>query len=212
MYKLKQIEEALELLDRYDGQLSKAARDLGINRRTLKSWQDKRKRKEPLLKANRASWSKWTQEQKQQAIEYYFNHGESVTNACRKLGYPTVSTLKLWVKQDKRWKSKHKNHKKPTILSHEVKEKAIIDLVTRDSSAKIIADKYNVDRVSLYQRQKEFTGEPMAKKEKKTKEELELEIGNLEKEKAKLELENKILKKANEILKKRNGRRLFTLK
>ena len=79
MYKLKQIEEALELLDRYDGQLSKAARELGINRRTLQSWRDKRKMKEPLLKVSRASWSKWTKEQKQQAIEYYFNHGESVT-------------------------------------------------------------------------------------------------------------------------------------
>lgn len=205
MYKLKQIEEALELLDRYDGQLSKAARELGINRRTLQSWRDKRKRKEPLLKANRASWSKWTEEQKQQAIEYYFNHGESVTKACRKLGFPTVSTLKLWVRQDKRWKSKHKTHKKHTILSHDEKERAIIDLVARDSPAKIIADKYNVDRVSLYQWQKESTGEPMARKEKKTKEELELEIGNLEKEKAKLELENKILKKANEILKKEMG-------
>ena len=110
--------------------------------------------------------------------------------------------MKLWIRQDKRRKSKHKTHKKPTTLSLDKKEEAIIDLVTRDSSAKIIADKYNVDRVSLYQRQKELTGEPMAKKEKKTREELELEIGNLEKEKAKLELENKILKKANEILKK----------
>ena len=55
MYKLKQIEEALELLDRYDGQLSKTARELGIKRRTLQSWQDKRKRKVPLLKVNVAS-------------------------------------------------------------------------------------------------------------------------------------------------------------
>ena len=143
-------------------------------------------RKEPLLKVSRASWSKWTKEQKQQAIEYYFNHGESVTKACRKLGFPTTSTLKLWVMQDERWKSKHKTHKKPTILSHDEKERAIIDLVTRDSPAKTVADKYNVDRVSLYQWQKELTGEPMAKREKKAKEELELEIGNLEKEKAKL--------------------------
>ncbi|MGP1414148.1 MAG: transposase [Bacillales bacterium] len=131
MYKLKQIEAALELLDRYDGQLSKASRELGINRRTLQSWRDKRKRKEPLLKANRTSWSKWTKERKQQAIEYYFNHGESTTKACRKLGFPAVSTLKLWVMQDKRWKRKHKTNKKPTILSYDEKERAIIDFVTR---------------------------------------------------------------------------------
>ena len=32
------------LLDTYDGQLSKTARALGINRYTLRSWRDKRKK------------------------------------------------------------------------------------------------------------------------------------------------------------------------
>ena len=38
MYKLKQIEAALKLLDQYDGQLSKTARELNIKRKTLQSW------------------------------------------------------------------------------------------------------------------------------------------------------------------------------
>ena len=133
MYKLKQIEAALRLLDQYDGQLSKTARELNINRRTLLSWREKRRRNEPLLKRNRNSWSKWSKEQKHEAIEYYFSHGESVTKTCRKLGFTTTDTLKKRVRKDKRWKSKHKTHKKATILSHEEKQQAVVDLDTRDS-------------------------------------------------------------------------------
>ena len=44
MHKIEEIEKALNLLDTYDGQLSKTARALGINRYTLRSWRDKRKK------------------------------------------------------------------------------------------------------------------------------------------------------------------------
>lgn len=44
MHRIEEIEKALNLLDTYDGQLSKTARALGINRYTLRSWRDKRKK------------------------------------------------------------------------------------------------------------------------------------------------------------------------
>ena len=44
MHKIEEIEKALNLLDTYDGQLSKTARALRINRHTLRSWRDKRKK------------------------------------------------------------------------------------------------------------------------------------------------------------------------
>ena len=199
MHKLKEIEAALELLDKYDGQLSKTARELGINRYTLRSWRDKRKQNIPLIKRNRNKQSKWTKDQRNEVVEYYFNHGECVSKTCRKFGYPSSSTLKLWIKKDSRWKRKHQIHKKPTYLNKNQKQEAIIDLVTRDSSAKIVADKYEVSRVTLYGWQKEMTGESIMKKSNKTKEELEAEIEELKKEHAKLEIENKVLKKASEI-------------
>ena len=43
MHKIEEIEKALKLLDAYDGQLSKTARALGINRYTLRLWRDKRR-------------------------------------------------------------------------------------------------------------------------------------------------------------------------
>ena len=44
MHRIEEIEKALNLLDTYDGQLSKIARALGINRYTLSSLRDKRKK------------------------------------------------------------------------------------------------------------------------------------------------------------------------
>ena len=82
---------------------------------------------------------------------------------------------------------------------------AVTDLITRDTSAKIVADKYNVSTVSLYIWQKELTGEKIMKKSNQKQEELEIKIKELRKEKAKLLLENQVLKKANEIIKKEIG-------
>ncbi len=53
MHKIEEIEKALNLLDTYDGQLSKTARALGINRYTLRSRRDKRKKGEPLISRTR---------------------------------------------------------------------------------------------------------------------------------------------------------------
>ena len=205
MYKLKEIKAALALLDKYDGQVTKTARELGIKPRTLRSWMDKRSKNIPLLKSTRNKKSKWTDKEKKIAIEYYFNHGENATITSRKLGYPSRSLLELWVRQDKRWKLKHKIQNKGTKLSAEQKQLAITDLITRDTSTKIVADKYNVSRVYLYIWQKELTGEKIMKKSNQKQEELEIEINELKKEKAKLLLENQVLKKANEIIKKEIG-------
>lgn len=44
MHRIEEIEKALNLLDTYDGQLSKTVRGLGINCYTLRSWRDKREK------------------------------------------------------------------------------------------------------------------------------------------------------------------------
>ena len=122
MHKIEEIEKALNLLDTYDGQLSKTAKALGINRYTLRSWRDKRKKGEPLISRKRNKSSKWSKEEQESVIEYYFSHGENITKACRKFGYPSPSSLKSRVKKDKRWNRKHKVYKKPTILNDEDKK------------------------------------------------------------------------------------------
>ena len=83
MHKIEEIEKALNLLDPYNGQLYKTARALGISRDTLRSWRDKRKKGESLILRTRNKSSKRTKEEQEAVIEYYFNHGESITKACR---------------------------------------------------------------------------------------------------------------------------------
>ena len=64
---MKEIEIALALLDQYDGQVVKTARELGINSRTLRSWKNKRSKNIPLCKLTRNKKSKWTNEEKKKA-------------------------------------------------------------------------------------------------------------------------------------------------
>ena len=101
MHKIEEIEKASNLLDTYDGQLSKTAKALGINRYTLRSWRDKRKKGEPLILRKRNKSSNWSKEEQESVIEYYFSHGENITKACRKFGYPSPSSLKSLVKKIK---------------------------------------------------------------------------------------------------------------
>ena len=83
MHRIEEIEKALNLLDTYDGQLSKTARESRINRYTLRSWRDKRKKGEPLILRTRNKSLKWSKEEQESVIEYYFSHGENITKACR---------------------------------------------------------------------------------------------------------------------------------
>ena len=123
-----------------------------------------KKKREPLISRTRNKSSKWSKEEQESVIECYFSHGENITKACKKFGYPSTSSLKSRAKKDKRWIRKHKVHKKPTILKDDDKQKAIVDLVLRDSSAINVANKYNVTRVTLYEWQKRLNGEPIMKK------------------------------------------------
>ena len=63
MHKLKEINKALALLDKYDGQLRKTSRELGISYYTLKSWKIKRDKQIPLIKKDKDRKSKRTKEE-----------------------------------------------------------------------------------------------------------------------------------------------------
>ena len=63
MHKIEEIEKALNLLDTYDGQLSKTARALGINHYTLRSWRDKMKKGQPIISRTRNKSSKWSKDE-----------------------------------------------------------------------------------------------------------------------------------------------------
>ncbi len=49
MYKLKEIKQALKILEQYDFQFSKASKATGIKVRTIRYWYNKQKEGKPLL-------------------------------------------------------------------------------------------------------------------------------------------------------------------
>ena len=97
MYDIKTIEKTLDLLDRYDGQFAKTARETGIKVGTIRSWFDKRRNGVPLLVKRRKKRSKWSEGQRKAALDYYFEHGGDVVRACKKLVYPSRSMMRIWV-------------------------------------------------------------------------------------------------------------------
>lgn len=210
MYDIKTIKVALKLLKKYDYKFIKVSRELGIKINTLRLWRKKELNNLPLVNNKRNKPSKWSNEHKKKLLDYYFNHGENLMIVFRKFGEPSYSTIKRWVRLDKRYKQKHfvKDDKK--CYTTDEKKQIIIEATTRDNSLDKVANKYDVFKVSIYNWQNELVGEIMKpikniNKYTLTKDELIEEIVKLKKEHRQLEMENKILKKANELLKKEIG-------
>ena len=208
MYDLKTIKKTLKLLHKYDCQFAKTSRETGIKARTIRRWYNCEKADLPLLVRPfvHTKKGKRTSEQMKQVCDYYFEHGENISNAAKKFGYPSKSCLKLWVKKDKRYK-KLKRKMKVNKNNYSEHDKIVIvkEFANRTIPGKELAENLGVTRETIYMWQKKLTGEKMDIVKSNNKDELLSEIEKLRKERNDLELENKILKKANELIKKEIG-------
>ena len=210
MYDIKTIKKALRLLKKYDYKFIKVSQELSIKVNTLRLWRKKELNNLPLVNKKRNKPNKWSNEYKEQLLDYYFNHGENLMIVFRKFGEPSYSTIKRWVSLDKRYKQKHFVKKRESCYTTDEKKDIILESATRENSLVDVADKYDINRGTLYYWQNKLVGEVMKPKKNEsikplTKDELLEEIEKLKKEHLKLEMENKILKKANELLKKEIG-------
>ena len=203
MYKLKEIKHALKILEQYDFQFSKASKATGIKVRTIRCWYNKQKEGKPLLTRPNIHTrkGKWTVEEKKAILDYYFSHGENCSIAVRVFGYPSISTMKYWVRKDKRYKQKHFIINKPKKFTEEEKKEIVIEFAARKGSGDKIANKYGTNRETIYNWQRNYIGST----HKEKIDNFSYNYDDLIKENEKLLLENKILKKANEILKKEMG-------
>ena len=203
MYKLKEIKHALKILEQYDFQFSKTSKATGIKVRTIRCWYNKQKEGKPLLTRPNIHTrkGKWTVEEKKAILDYYFSHGENCSIAVRVFGYPTTSTMRYWVRKDKRYKQKHFIINKPKKFTEEEKKEIVVEFAARKGSGEKIANKYGTSKETIYNWQRNYIGSSHKEKIDKSS----CKYDDLVKENEKLLLENKILKKANEILKKEMG-------
>lgn len=100
--------------------------------------------------------SKFTEEQKEKAVNHYFNHDKCYAGAIRMLGYHNRSTHRKWCNEvapsTRKLRKNHINYAK------EQKEKAVFSLLQREEPAEKLANKIRVERGTLYNWKNQLVG------------------------------------------------------
>jgi len=157
---------------------------------------------------------KYSDEQKKAAVEHYISHGRCFSVTLRALGYPGRDKLTTWVREmDPQARKRAVDRAGRPERSLAYKRAAVYELCDRQESGKAIAQRLDVDRVTLYNWKNQLLGRdaPAAMKRAKDfpaepdKADLERQVESLRRDLRRLQLEHDLLKKANELLKKDLG-------
>ena len=99
MYSLEDRMKAVSLYFKYGGSSATVRRELGYpSRKSLRLWVREYKATGVLHEGySGARKPKYSNEQKQVAVDYYLEHGRSLRGTIRELGYPHRETLKQWL-------------------------------------------------------------------------------------------------------------------
>lgn len=93
--------KAVQLYIKYGRSPALVRHELGYpSKSCLNKWYNKYIKTGDLQKTGKDRNSKYTQEQRQAAIDYYLTHGKSVKRTILALGYPGKSTLCEWLNAD----------------------------------------------------------------------------------------------------------------
>lgn len=190
-------------------------RKLGYpTKNALKSWHREYEQSRDLPVGYARSKPKYSDEQKKVAAQHYLDHDRCLAGTLKAMGYPCRETLAAWVDElhpetRKRVVSKARSVPRPQTL----KQAAVIELCTRQTSAQAVAQKLAVSRGALYQWKNQLLGPEAPASMKPNNDlppdperaELERQVQSLQRDIRKLQLEHDLLKKANELLKKGLG-------
>jgi putative transposase len=215
MYSYKDCMRAVKLYIKLGKRTSATIRQLGYpTKNALKSWHLEYEKGLDLPLGYVLSRSKYSDQQKRVAVEHYLNHDRCLTATRKALGYPCRDTLAAWVNElhPERRKSivgKARSVPRPA----ELRQAAVIELCTRQTSAQAVAQRLAVDRTTLYQWKNQLLGSEAPPYMKPNNDppppveraELEQQVIALQRDIRKLQLEHDLLKKATELLKKGLG-------
>ena len=152
MYSYDDRMRAVKLYIQYDYSLSSVQHELGYpkNRKTLKAWYKEFEETKGLHKKS-SRRLKYSPEQKQLAINYYYEHGRCLARTVRKLGFPSRTVLGEWLREIHPEDFPYCTQSTSLVkLTKAQKEQAVLDLCSRTGSAKDVTDQYGVSRISLY--------------------------------------------------------------
>lgn len=230
MYSHEERIRAVKLYIKYYKSAASVISELGYPKdsKSLVSWYKEYLEKGDLHE-NRINYNKYTKEQRDIAVAHYLEHGKCCSRTVRALGYPSRPLLDKWVMEDVPENDRPCKRKHSSVnLSQSQKEEAVIDLCIHKSSAQDIADRYGINKNTLYTWKRQLLDKDSTKAMPKTekndiispdsvnelKEEvkrLQNQADELNQEVYRLRLEKDILEKAAEIIKKDQGVNLETL-
>lgn len=155
--------------------------------------------------------AKFSQAEKERAVEHCLEHGRCIAATIKALGYPCRSLLSAWLQKLHPQRTRVVGRSQE--LAPEAKQSAVIAFCTRPASAQAVADEVGVSRGSLYKWKNQLLGHdaPASMKRKQDapassdRADLEQQLETLRQDIRRLQLEKDLLKKANELLKKELG-------
>lgn len=208
---------AVRLYLKLGKRLSATIRQLGYpTKNSLKAWHREYEQCHDLRAGYVRSRPRYSPEQKKVAVDHYLSHDRCTAATLRALGYPSRETLAAWIEEQCPEIRKRRVGRAVGSVpkSQKVKQSAVIELCTREQSARVVAEKTGVSRPTLYNWKNQLLGREvpasMMKRKKKPapddeRAELEQQVESLRRDIRQLQLEHDILKKANELIKKGTG-------
>ena len=98
MYSLEDRKKAVELYIKYGLCAADVVHELGYpSKKMLRIWHKEFIETGELHEGFRGGRNKYTAEQKQAAVDYYLEHGRSLSRTIKAMGYATKESLRLWI-------------------------------------------------------------------------------------------------------------------
>ena len=211
MYSYEDGIRAVKLYIKLGKRTGPTIRQLGYpTKNSLKSWHREYEQSRDLQVGYMRSLQKYSDEQKQAAVQYFLNHDRCIASAMKALGYPCRGTLTAWI-DELHPEVRNRVIGRAANVQHspELKVAAVIELCTRTTNAQAIAQKLAVCRPTLYNWKNQLLGreapasmphqdESKASPDKSQLSELQQKVDLLQRDIRRLQLEHDLLKKANE--------------
>ncbi|CAE6817538.1 IS3 family transposase ISBmu11 [Paraburkholderia aspalathi] len=216
MYSYEDRMRAVRLYLKLGKRVGATIRQLGYpTKNSLKSWHLEYERCHDLRTGYVRSRPIYSAEQKNVAVDHYLDHGRCAAATLRALGYPSRGSLTAWIGELHPEIGKRNVGRATGSIpkSPAVKQAAVIELCTREESARLVAQKAGVSRPTLYNWKNQLLGREAPASMKRQKKpapdseraKLEQQVESLRRDVRQLQLEHDILKKANELIKKGMG-------
>jgi len=212
MYSYEDRIRAVKLYTKLGKRTVATIRQLGYpTKNALKAWYREYEQSCELPVGYVRSRQKYSDEQKQAAVQHYLGHDRCIASTMKTLGYPCRETLAAWIGElHPEVRNRFVGRAANVQHAPEFKNAAVIDFCTRKTSAQAIAQKLAVSRPTLYNWKNQLLGReapPSMKRENDSKPvpeqtELQRQVESLQRDIRRLQLEHDLLKKANELLKK----------